>query len=163
MKQDRFLLGILIGIGVLVIVALAFFFIRRSQPVAISDSTPDGVVQNYVLAVQKGDYDRAYGYISEASNKPNKDLFRQRLMEMQSQFAGASIQIDDVEINGQNALVLLVVIHDNGGLFGDTYRQFDSANLIQQSGAWKLSRMPQPYWGYDWYGLLTPGAKPVAP
>ena len=31
MKQDRFLLGILIGIGALVILALALFFIRKDD------------------------------------------------------------------------------------------------------------------------------------
>jgi len=163
MKKDRFLLGILIGIGVLVIVALTLFFVRRSQPVNISEATPEGVVQSYVLAVQKGDYDRAYSYIIDSVNKPDKELFRQRLMENQNQFADASLQVDHVEINGQNALVTLTVIRNNGGLFGDVYRQPDSANLIQQVSAWKLSRMPQPYWGYDWYQPLAPATKTALP
>ena len=55
MKQDRFLTGILIGIVVLVVVALAVFFTRKDNLNYVSDDTPAGVVQNYVVAVHKRD------------------------------------------------------------------------------------------------------------
>ena len=51
MKQDRFLTGILIGIGLLVVVALAVFFTRKDSQTYIPDTTPDGVVHNYVVAL----------------------------------------------------------------------------------------------------------------
>ena len=49
MKQDRFLTGILIGIGVLIIAALAVFFTRKDSQTYVADDTPEGVVHNYVL------------------------------------------------------------------------------------------------------------------
>jgi hypothetical protein len=57
MKQDRFLLGILVGIGVLIVVALALFFTRQDNQDYVSDTTPEGVVHNYALALYKDDYD----------------------------------------------------------------------------------------------------------
>ena len=56
MKNDRFLLGILIGIGLLVALALGLYFLRQEQPAYVNDETPEGVVHNYVTAVQLGDY-----------------------------------------------------------------------------------------------------------
>ena len=77
MKQDRFLTGILIGIAVLIAAALAVFFARQNQATYISDQTPDGVVHDYVVAVLKKDYQKAYGYLADLDNKPTYDEFRQ--------------------------------------------------------------------------------------
>ncbi len=49
MKQDRFLTGILIGIGVLVVVALALFFARQGKQTYMAGDTPEAVVFNYAL------------------------------------------------------------------------------------------------------------------
>jgi hypothetical protein len=76
MKQDRFLTGILIGIAVLVVVALAVFFIRRDNQSYISEDSPEGVVHNYVLAVLNGDYQKAYGYLADLDHKPTYEQFR---------------------------------------------------------------------------------------
>jgi hypothetical protein len=40
MKQDRFLTGILVGIAVLVVVALAVFFIRKDNQSYVSEDVP---------------------------------------------------------------------------------------------------------------------------
>ena len=56
MKQDRFLTGILIGIGVLIVIALAVFFTRKDSQTYVSEDAPEGVVHNYVLAVLNKDY-----------------------------------------------------------------------------------------------------------
>ena len=55
MKQDKFLTGILIGIGVLILLALGLFFTRQDKREYVADATPDGVVHNYVLAVLNKD------------------------------------------------------------------------------------------------------------
>ena len=62
MKNDRFLLGILIGIGLLVALALGLYFLRQEGPAYREDQTPAGVVHNYITAVQLGDYERALEY-----------------------------------------------------------------------------------------------------
>ena len=58
MKQDRFLTGILIGIGVLVVIALVVFFTRKDSQTYVSEDVPEGVVHNYVLAVLNKDYQK---------------------------------------------------------------------------------------------------------
>ena len=76
MKQDRFLTGILIGIAVLIVAALAVFFTRKDNLAYVSDSTPEGVVQNYVVALHKRDFEKAYTYVATLTNKPTFDQFR---------------------------------------------------------------------------------------
>ncbi len=76
MKQDRFLLGILIGIGVLILAALIVFFSRQNQQTYNPEGTPDGAVHNYILAVLNGNYQKAYGYLADLDNKPSYDTFR---------------------------------------------------------------------------------------
>ena len=70
MKQDCFLTGILIGIGVLIVAALVVFFTRQSQPTYSGQNTPDGVVHDYVLAILNKDYPKAYGYLADLDHKP---------------------------------------------------------------------------------------------
>jgi hypothetical protein len=76
MKQDRFLLGILIGIGALVAIALAVFFARRDTQQYRADGAPESVVFNYVLAVTNRDYEKAYGYLANLEHKPTNADFR---------------------------------------------------------------------------------------
>ncbi len=76
MKPDRFLWALLIGIGVLVVAALAFFFLRRERQDYGPDDTPKNVVRNYALALQKLDYARAYDLLQEAEDKPDFERFQ---------------------------------------------------------------------------------------
>ncbi len=76
MKQDRFLTGILIGIGVLVLSALLVFFMRKDTQTYISEDQPEGVVHNYILAILNKDYEKAYGYLADLDNKPSFEEFR---------------------------------------------------------------------------------------
>ncbi len=51
MKQDRFLMGILIFIIVLVVAALVLFFVRNEKPIYGAEDKPEGVLYNYALAL----------------------------------------------------------------------------------------------------------------
>jgi hypothetical protein len=163
MKQDRFLLGILIGIGVVIIAALALFFLRRSEPVYGPENTPEGVVHNYVVALQKGDYNRALSYLASAQNKPDIIRFRQDLLNQNLNQSGYSLQIGDTQINGDSAIVAVNLIQAGGGIFGGSSTQSQNATLVKEANVWKISAMPYPYWSYDWYQPTAPALKPVPP
>ncbi|MCI0554887.1 MAG: hypothetical protein L0287_28390, partial [Anaerolineae bacterium] len=99
MKQDRFLTGILIGIGVLVIAALAVFFSRRDTQTYIADDNPEGVVHNYVVAVLEKDYHKAYGYLADLDNKPTLDDFRQAFLTGSVNPQNSAVDIGGAEIS----------------------------------------------------------------
>ena len=161
MKQDRFLVGILIFIGLLVIAALALFFIRKDNQVYVVDDMPEGVIRNYTLAVQKQDYQRAYGYLADKDDKPSYETFRRAFLTNQLDPSFNAIQVGSVQyIDSTEATVSLTVLYAGNGPFTESWNSTDTASLFMQDGAWKLSYMPYPFWAYDWY---QPVIQPVKP
>lgn len=154
MGRDRFLTGILIGIAALVVLALVLFFVRQGQTGYTDDSTPAGVVQNYVLAIQQGDYEHAHGYLAEHSGKPSLLKFREPFQSYMGQAVrDVAVEIGETTLDegGQTATVQMVFLRGSGGdIFGSTTREFQSAALVRQGSAWKIRSIPYPFWDYSW-------------
>ena len=159
MKSDRFLTGILIGIGVLVVVALVFFFVRQGGQSYVSDDNPAGVTHDFILAVIKGDYERAYQYMPDNNLKPSLDAFRTSLMASRQGFADYSAQVGDVAVIGDTANVVVVMIYNSGNPFNTYNRQQQSGELQRQDGAWKVTQMPYPFWDSNWGSVVPDGGK----
>ena len=159
MKQDRFLLGILIFIGLLIVAALTLFFVRQDTQTYGAEDTPEGVIRNYALALQNRDFQRAYGYLAEKENKPTFDYFRQAFLSRQLDLSGTALQVGAVEYmdNGE-ALVTVIVIHASSGPFSERWDSTETATLVKQDGKWRITYLPYPYWGWDWY---QPTPQPV--
>lgn len=152
MKQDRFLTGILIGIGVLVIAALAVFFTRRDTQTYVADDTPEGVVHNYVVAVLEKDYEKAYGYLADLDHKPDYVEFRQAFLNGQVNPGNSAVDIGAAEIINDGAYVEVALVYNPSDPFSTGYRDVQRAGLVLQNGAWKLTSMPTYYfWEYNWY------------
>jgi len=164
MKQDRFLVGILIFIGVLVIAALALFFIRQDTQVYGADDTPEGVIRNYALALQKQDFQRAYNELADKYNKPTYDAFRHAFLTNQLDVSSNALQVGSVQyITSGEATVSITILYAGSGPFTQSWSSTDTATLVEQDGTWKLSYMPYPFWSYDWYQPPQPTAEPVKP
>jgi len=152
MKQDRFLTGILVGIGVLVVVALAVFFARKDSQTYVPDDTPEGVVHNYVLAVLSKDYEKAYGYLADLEYKPTYEEFRRAFLNGEVNPENQAVDIGESDIVGDVATVELELIYNSSDPFSTGYRNPYTADLVRQNGAWKLTLMPQyNLWGYNWF------------
>jgi hypothetical protein len=153
MKQDRFLIGILAGIAVLIIVALAIFFVRQNNKQAyISEAAPEGVAHNYVLALLNKDYQKAYGCLADLSYKPTFDQFRQSFATGGLNPSGVSIQIGTAEVSADEASIQINTLYTSGDLFSSGYTNAGSAQLVKQNGVWKISSMPTyNLWDYSWY------------
>jgi hypothetical protein len=161
MKQDRFLLGILIFIGVLVLLALGLFFLRNETPEYGPEDTPQGVVANYIIALDRREYERAYTYLAEGDYKPSYAAFLNAFRSQQLGDPGTSLQIGEVEMpSGNEAWVSINMIYPGNGLFDSGWTNTDRASLVLQEGAWKITYLPYPWWGWDWY---TPTLEPAKP
>lgn len=158
MKQDRFLLGILVGIGVLVVIALVLFFTRQDDQEYISEETPEGVVHNYALALYREDYEKAYDYLAEGEDKPTYNEFRQAFFNNYVDPGNAGLEVGETEIAGNEAFVAVYLIYNPTGPFSGGYRNIETARLERQDGEWKLLQMPYNFWSYEWY---QPELKPV--
>lgn len=155
MKQDRFLTGILAGIAVLVVVALAVFFIRRDTQAYLTEDTPEGVVHNYVLAVLNNDYEKAYGYLADLDNRPTFEQFRDAFVTGIVNPNNSAVDVGASRITGDTASVDVALIYNPSDPFSTGYRDVQRAILVRQGGEWKLSSMPTYYfWDYSWYQEL---------
>ena len=151
MKQDRFLLIILGGIGILIITAVSLFFIRQQPQEYKPDDRPEGVVHNYVLSLQLGDYQRAYNYLQKDIHKPDFKTFQQSLLRNENEFSRAAIQIGEVDLFGKDARVDITIIHTNNDPFSSSWVENMPAMLTLQENNWRIVSMPFPYWGWDWF------------
>jgi hypothetical protein len=152
MKQDRFLTGILIGIAVLIVSALAVFLTRQNQQIYTGDATPDGIVHNYTLAVLNKDYPKAYSYLADLDNKPTLAEFRQSFLIGKLDPANAGIKIGKVDITGDHASVEVSMVYQPNDPFSTGYSNAGSAELIQQNGLWKIASVPTyNLWDSIWY------------
>lgn len=159
MKQDRFLLGILIFIVILVAVALGLFFMRQDTQTYGPEDSPEGVVRNYAIALQNMDFERAYTYLAERDTRPSYDNFRLAFLNNQLETSNAALQIGSTRnLNASEAIVDVTLVHSSSDPFSSPWSDTQKASLIKQDGSWKLTSMPYPYWGWDWY---TPTAMPV--
>jgi hypothetical protein len=152
MKQDRFLVGILIGIAVLIVAALVVFFVRQDRLAYMSDDTPDGVVHNYVLAVLNKDFQKAYNYLADLDHKPTFDEFRQAFAVGRLTPGDAGIKVGSADVTGDSASVDVSMLYTPSDPFSAGTDNVGSAELIRQNGAWKISSMPvYNLWDYGWY------------
>ena len=152
MRQDRFLTGILVGIVVLVVIALAVFFLRQGSQSYISEDLPEGVVHNYVLAVLNDDYEKAYGYLADLDNKPTYEQFRDAFLTGVVNPNNSAVDIGTSEVTDDTASVEVALIYNPSDPFSTGYRDVQRAVLVRQNGGWKLSSMPGYYfWDYNWY------------
>jgi len=161
MKQDRFLTGILIGIAVVIVAALAVFFTRKDNLNYVGDDTPEGVVQNYVVALHKRDFDKAYGYLADLKDKPTPEFFRQAFLNHNVDPTNAGLEIGKTEILGETASVGLGVVYNPNDPFSSGYRNAEYAQLVRQDGYWKIKQLPYNFWSYDWYQPPSIPAEPV--
>jgi hypothetical protein len=152
MKQDKFLTGILVGIGVLIVLALALFFTRKDSKQYTQDDTPEGIVYNYVLAVFNQDYEKAYTYLADLKNKPTYEEFRKSFFSGNINPRNAGVDVGTVEINGDEAIVNISLVYAPSDPFSSRSENTDRALLVKQNGQWKLSAMPSySFWDYNWY------------
>ena len=164
MKQDRFLLYILIGIGALVALALALFFLRGDAALTYgADDTPEGVAHNYIVAVIQRDYEKAYSYLAEKPGKPTLEQFRQSFLQNYVNPDNVAVDIGSAELNGDRAVVTLYIQYGSSDPFSSGYRNEERASLVKQNGAWKIEQMPYYFWAYDWYPVYTPEPAPIKP
>lgn len=151
MKQDKFLTGILIGVGALIVLALVLFFTRQDQRDYLAEDTPEGVAHNYVLAVLNKDYEKAYGYLADLKYKPTYKEFRQSFLNNIVNPEGIGLDIGEAAITGDEAVVELTLYYSYSDPFSSRYGSPDRAVLVDQDGTWKISTMPYNFWDYNWY------------
>jgi hypothetical protein len=154
-STDRVLAGIVAGMALLVVSGLAVALLK-SKPAYQSDTSPEGAANNYLLALQQGDYERAYGYLSpKIKGYPDSaGELAEAVSDNRYQFDvtnSASLNVQATHVNGPIARVVVYrqVFHQNG-LF-DSYQTEDTfdMHLVRIEERWLIEDSER-YWARCW-------------
>jgi len=147
MRGDKFFIWIVIGVVLLVVVAFIVVLARPEETYKAED-TPDSIVYNYLLAVEKGDYERALSYFSETVSYPPEDVdeFADHLDHRRCSWKFGdldrdhSIFIEPAVITGTRARVTVQqTIYYRDVLFrGGQYQDDFQMRLKLEDNDWKL-------------------------
>ena len=143
-NTDKSLTGIVVGIVALVIVAFVVT-LTRPGPTYQPEDTSQGVAHNYLLALQKEDYERAYGYLSPtlAGYPTSVDEFADAIMDHSWKFrldADTTLAVESArEIGSRTVVQVRESRFEGGGLIGnsESTTMFD-IKLEFEEGAWKI-------------------------
>ncbi len=154
-SSDKVLIGIVVGIIILVVAALAITM-NRPEPGYIADDSPEGVVNNYLFALHEKDYVQAYGYLSPTVyNYPASAKIFQRTVEDSSyRFRigrDVEISVEDATISGKKATVRVQEASFYGGnLFDSGQRVYSfDMELELEGNEWKIVDSYN-YFAYCW-------------
>ena len=160
-KTDKFLIGIVVGIVLLIAVAFAVA-LNKPEATYKAEDTPEGIAFNYLFALQQRDYERAYGYLSPKiiGYPKNVEAFEDDIRDYSWSFrdledGSLSLEIISVDISGQRAVVKIqsTNFYENG-LFdsGQYTNTFDVILRQDQDGKWKITEADN-YWLWCWDNL----------
>ena len=153
---DKFLIGIVAGI-ILLVVVVFLVVLLRPEPEYLAEDTPEGVTHNYLLALQNGEYERALDNLSSSVKHAPKDVneFVEDIDGCSYRFRGLdrdiSLIVESTDIKGDRAEVQIKqTIFYSGDMFGSNlYESEFEMTLKQQNDAWKLI-YGDSYWCSCW-------------
>ncbi|MEN9935479.1 MAG: hypothetical protein RLZZ387_2058, partial [Chloroflexota bacterium] len=154
LRTDRFLVAIVAGALLLVVVAFAVT-LTRPAPSYREGAEPADIAYNYVLALQRKDYPRAYGYLSPSLKgyPDSADAFaadvQQNLWSFQPQ--AGTLQVEKTEALTEQAQVWLrTTSFQQGGLLDSSpSTRTSTMTLRPETGGWKIISADS-YWVWCW-------------
>ncbi|WP_411721952.1 hypothetical protein [Mycetocola sp.] len=130
----RNLVILLSVIAVLVIVSLVVVF-TRGEAELLDESTPEGVVQRYSLAVVDGDDDTAVGYLS-ADVRENCGTVGNFVSD------DLRVTLISTELRDDSADVRVQISRHEGGALGSEYSYEENFRLVSDGGEWLIEFVP---------------------
>lgn len=150
-KTDRFLIGILIGVVVLLVVAGLSLLVLRQPPRQLPADSPGGTIQRFYSALEQRNYSQAYDLLSDKmEHKPTRDAFT-RYMADQFTYGTqtARVRIDSEQINGATATITVRATYNYGSgppLVGSNeYTATETFTLAQEAGGWRITTLAPRY------------------
>ena len=155
-STDKFLLGIVGGVLLLVVVAFVVTYLRP-KPSYQPDDTPDGVAHNYLLALQQKDYARAYTYLSPTLKgyPANLEVFVSNVNQLRWNFqpggSAATFAIASTQLVSETAIITVEEFsyYNSGLLARNPDRRAFDMRLRREQNAWKIVSSSA-YWAFCW-------------
>lgn len=157
-QPDLFLVGIITAVVLLILLAIFLVWQTPSTAEYQAEDSPEGIAHNYLLALQREEYERAYGYLSPnlPGYPPSAEAFFTDVHRwcFRDSERTAPLAVVDSDMVGQRAVVTIseTIYHRRDGLldFGrDYYQRLIDVSLEQIDGRWYIQHSDR-CWSYDW-------------
>ena len=152
MNSSRRWLGVFaVIIGILVIATVSLVLFNNGKKVTLlPEDAPQGIVQRYLIAIQNGDYQQAYTYLSiEQSGKAfTYGDWLDSLPVYQSTQSAWKATLGEVTQNGNYATVEVIIdtFHAAGVFGGSQLSQPISFQLTKTGNSWFITSPTYIYW-----------------
>ena len=128
-----------IVVGLVVLLAVVAGVLAANRTVADHDrSTPEGVVQAYVVAVIDGDHEEAAGLLAEDSSCDVGDLESSYAPEVDR------VVLRDSEVDGDQARVEVETVSAEGPFGAFDYSERHTFRLERTGTGWRITGRPWP-------------------
>ncbi len=146
--STRWLIGIAAGIALLVIVSIVVALAKGGEAPLLDESTPEGIVQRFLLAVEDKEYAKAHGYLSARLQEGcpisqiretlrwREDNSREMRVEM--------LEKEAVEGGKMQVRVRVTEVNVSPPFGVNEYHHDELYILVQEDGAWRIDEPPWP-------------------
>ena len=152
MKGSDKILILIVGLVLLLVAGAFALVLLRPQPEYMAEESPEGVVHNYLLALRRGDYERAYDTISQDAHIDDLDDFIDSVEKGWAFDLGNDVELSVEETNekDETARVKVRKTRTYNDLFGGSqYSDTFSVRLKKYDGEWKITDSDS-YWDNCW-------------
>ncbi len=153
--SSRTLIGFGIGIAVLIMGTIILVLtIGKGNAPLLSNNTPEGIVQRYLLAVQEKNYPAAYAYLSPQDPKDINvpvHTYDDWLMNVRNNSNTTwKASLGAVKITGDTATVeVMIDVFRPGGLFANPVSTNNETFVLKNAGSsWLIISPTYLYWLY---------------
>ncbi len=153
--SSRTLLGFGIAIAVLIIVTIILVLtLGQGNAPLLSENTPQGVVQRYLVAVQEKNYPAAYAYLVPQDpknlNSPPQTYDNWLISVQNNTNTTWKASLGTVTTTGDSATVIVMIdVFRAGGPFSNPVNSHTTTFILRQSGlSWLIISPTDLYWLY---------------
>ncbi len=148
-SQDRFFWGMLLGLVLLALLAVVIAWARRKDTAYRTDNSPSATVYNYILALQRNDWERAYQLLSdEMPCKPSLMDFGTEMQDFQL-FSTVDI-VGETFVDDNHAWVTIFFRQEEAPFRFSMMEYPARVTLVRENGQWKILELPSELEG-SWY------------
>jgi hypothetical protein len=148
-SSGRWLAGMAIGVAALAITAVIVTLAASSgDPTSLPAGSPEARVQDFVLAIDDGEIDLAYGMLAPVISDNCSALDFRRFVDT-GRSSDLRVELDNVDLIGDDAIVNVKVTSFSGSPpFDFSENQYNARfSLSKIDGAWVVMEAPWPFSG----------------
>ncbi len=129
-----------VTVAAISIVALIVVLAIKQPTTQLDQSSPEGVVQQYLQSVTQRDFVQALTFLADDTKCKVEDFDRAYIQD------SLRINLSDSQVTGSTALVKVSIETSNGDLFspGSIYTDEQNFRLTKADAGWKITGIPWP-------------------